>query len=109
MKGRSSDARNRKPIDASPASVSIHIEELVLEGFAPSSRYPIAEALQGELTRQLEARGISFGLQHNTEFEAVPTRSVRIAPGSKPESIGSKLGQAVYGGIGKLSTPGGRA
>lgn len=108
MKGRSSGMRNRKPTDATPASVSIHIEELVLDGFAHGDRYYIGEALQSELARLLEKRGISLGQQHNTEVEEVTTGPVRIAPGSKPEFIGSKLGQAVYGGIGKLSTSGGR-
>ena len=33
------------------ANLNLHIEELVLHGFAPGDRYRIGEAVQQELTR----------------------------------------------------------
>jgi len=39
--------------------IHLHIEELVLHGFAPGDRHQISEAMQQELTRLISEKNIS--------------------------------------------------
>ena len=41
-----------------PREIDVHIEELVLHGFKPASRWQIAEALEQELRGLLTANGV---------------------------------------------------
>jgi hypothetical protein len=41
-----------------PREIEVHIEELVLHGFAPSARWQIGDALARELRGLLTARGV---------------------------------------------------
>lgn len=43
-------------------NVELHIEQLVLHGFAPSDRYRIGAAIQQELARLLAQQGILLDL-----------------------------------------------
>lgn len=41
-----------------PREIEVHIEELVLHGFDPRSRWHIADALENELQELLAAKGL---------------------------------------------------
>src|SRR3712207_3298477 len=41
-----------------PVNIELHIEELVLHGFAPGDRYRIGEAVQRELARLFAEQGV---------------------------------------------------
>ena len=42
--------------------IELHIEELVLHGFAPADRYRIGDTVQRELTRLLAEQGMPASL-----------------------------------------------
>jgi hypothetical protein len=54
-----------------PRSIELHIEELVLRGFAPGDRYWIGEAVEQELTRLLADRGVPESLARGGEIASV--------------------------------------
>lgn len=41
-----------------PREIEVHIEELVLHGFAPNERWSVADALENELRARLTADGV---------------------------------------------------
>ncbi len=79
--------------------LELHIEELVLEGFSPGDRFRIGEALQMELTRLLEERGVPGSFASGGEIDKINGGSFEVAPGSRAEKIGAKVARAVYGGL----------
>ena len=84
-----------------PARVEVHIEELVLHGFAPGQRYRIAEALERELTRLLAERGLSPGRPPvDGAFE--------VRAGARPEVVGRQVAAALQQAIGSASSPSGQ-
>jgi hypothetical protein len=42
-----------------PVNLELHVEELVLHGFAPGDRYRIGEALERTLTQLFVEQGVS--------------------------------------------------
>lgn len=76
-------------------AVELHIDELVLHGFAPADRYRIAEALERELTRLLGA-GELAGAGTDVSSERLDGGSFAVAPGMRPAQIGAEAAQAVY-------------
>lgn len=81
----------------SPASVHLHIERLVLEGFPARDRARIAAALQGELARALQAHGLPPGLLQGGDRRALAAPPIRA--GAAPEGIGRAAARSVYGGL----------
>lgn len=79
--------------------VELHIEELVLEGFSPGDRYRIGAAVEAELARLLEERGVPGSLKSGREIEGINGGSFEVAPGSRAETVGSQVAKAVYGGL----------
>jgi hypothetical protein len=80
-----------------PAHVELHIEELVLEGFAPGDHYRISEALQRELTRLFGAAGVSPTLAESVALEHLDGGAFQVAPGTRAETIGAQAARAIYG------------
>ena len=89
-------------------NIDLHIEELVLRGFAPSNRHRIAESMQRELVRLLAGHGLPPGCDRNRESSRVDCGAFIARAIEKPESIGARIGQAVYGGMMGSQAPGGR-
>lgn len=83
----------------SPQSLELHIDELILHGFAPSDRVDIRDAVQRELARLLTEQGVPRGLAQDGEISSLDGGSFDVAPGSRAESIGAQVAQAVYGGL----------
>ncbi len=79
--------------------LELHIEELVLEGFSQGDKHRIGEALQMELTRLLEERGVPGSLSSSQVIEALKGGSFQVASGSGAEKIGAQAARAVYGGL----------
>ena len=80
-------------------NIELHIEELVLHGFAPGDRYRIAEGVEQELSRLLADRGVPQSLAQDGEIASVDGGSIEVAQGSRAEAIGAQVAQAVYGGF----------
>lgn len=84
-----------------PKSIELHIEELVLEGFEQVDRHGIAEAVEQELTRLFTEKGIPPSLADGGKINRLDGGAFQIEPDSRPETIGTRVAQAVYGGLRK--------
>lgn len=82
-----------------PQNVELHIEELVLRGFAPGERHRIGEAVERELVRLFDEQGVPPSLAQGGEFAHLDGGAFKVASGSKPEAIGALVAQAVFGGL----------
>jgi len=80
-------------------NVDLHIEELVLEGFAPGDRHRIGAAVERELARLIVERGVPAGLAAGGEAQRVDGGSFEVKPGGRAESVGRQVAGAVYGGM----------
>lgn len=95
---RSSGIDKRSLNDSQP-SVELHIEELVLHGFAPGDRYPIGEAVERELTRLFTEQGVPPTITYQGETGEVDGGLFETDPFSDAEAIGARLARAIYGGF----------
>lgn len=80
-----------------PVKLELHIEELILEGFAPESRHLIARAVEGELSRLFAEQGIPSWMSEGGEVARLDGGAFQSAPGSRPQATGVEIAQAVYG------------
>ena len=83
------------------AQIELHIEELVLRGFAPGDRYRIGEAVERELIRQFVDQGTPPSLARGREVSRVDGGAFEVKPGFGAEAIGVQVAQAVYEGFGR--------
>jgi len=79
--------------------IELHIDELVLHGFAHGDRYLISEALQRELTRLFVDGDTTRLLAQGGDFSRMDAGVIDLAPDAKPAMIGAQVAQAVYGGL----------
>lgn len=82
-----------------PPSIELHVEELVLEGFAPADRHAVADAFERELTRLLGAHGLASSQLAGGATAQVDAGSVRVAPRGGAQAAGAQIARAVYGGL----------
>lgn len=82
-------------------SVELHIEELVLQGFASEDRYRVGEAIQRELTRLLIEQGAPTAITHDGEIAQPNRGAFEIRGASHSGTIGMQLAKAIYEGLGK--------
>lgn len=82
-----------------PRQIQLHIEELVLHGFASSDRYRIAQAVERELERLFAGQGVSPSFAPRIEGAQIDAGAFNVTAGSKAEAIGVQVAQAVYGGL----------
>ena len=82
-----------------PASLRLHIEEVVLHGFDPRGRYAVGDAVQRELTRLLTERGLPSSLGAAGAAERLDGGAFHAAPDSRPQALGAQVARAVYGGL----------
>ncbi len=81
-------------------SLHIHIEELVLHGFAPAERAPIAEAVQSELVRLLTEGGVPPALARGGSVDRLDAGSFPADPAGRGSVTGARIAQALHGGLG---------
>jgi hypothetical protein len=85
--------------DPIPPRLEIHIEELVLRGFAAGDRFGIGDSLERELARLIAQQGLSAATARSQSIERLDGGAFNVAKGAKPQSIGSQIAQKVYGQI----------
>ena len=71
----------------------MHIDELVLHGFAPHERHRVAEAVAAELQRIVTEHGLPEGIG---DRDVVRAGSIAV----KPAGVGSQIAGAIYKGLG---------
>lgn len=82
-----------------PARLELHIEELILHGFAASDRYRIGEAVERELSRLFAEEGVPASVSAGLDHPRLDAGAFHVAADSTPSSIGAQLAQALYGGL----------
>ena len=82
-------------------NVELHIEELVLHGFAPGDRYRIGDAVERELSLLFAEQGTPPSLARGGDIGRLDGGSFEAKPGSGAETIGIRAARAVYGGLGR--------
>ncbi|MEN6488606.1 MAG: hypothetical protein ABFD66_06950 [Smithella sp.] len=80
-------------------NIDLHIEELILFGFAPGDRQRIAEAVQEELARLLRENKLPEMLEQGGEIPHLNVGSFTVRAGEKPDFIGMHIGETLYQGI----------
>jgi hypothetical protein len=81
------------------SDIHINIEEIILEGFSPSEKYRIAEAIRTELTRLVQVRGLPAAFNQNGEIQNLPAQTIHLTRNQTAPDIGSKVAQSIYGGL----------
>ena len=81
----------------SHSDIHLHIEELVLHGFAPGDRHQIAEAVEQELVRLIAQQPLSA--QKNISLERIDGGSFQMKSDARPASVGEQIAGAVHGGL----------
>ena len=82
-----------------PSPIHLHIEELVLHGFAPGDRHRIGDAMQRELARLLTEKQTPPALTKNTAIDRLDGGTFQMMPGSRPETTGAQVARAIFGGL----------
>jgi hypothetical protein len=88
-------------------NINLHIEELVLHGFAPNDRYAIADAVQQELSRLLGPTSgqtqadLASTLSEHSRNIGIDAGAFQVEQNSRAGSIGNQIAQAVHGGLTK--------
>ena len=88
--------------DMNPQIVELHIDELVLHGFASGDRYAIAAAVEHELSRLLAtqfAEGLPSSFAQSSEHERLDAGAFNVAPGANSNSVGNQIAQTVHRGL----------
>ena len=80
-------------------SIHLHIEELVLHGFAPGDRHRISEAVEQELTRLISERPVFCNTRKNISRDHVDGGNFQMANPARPNAVGAQIAGAVMGGI----------
>ena len=81
--------------------VRVHIQELVLDGFAPGDRYRIGEVVERELARLLAERGLPTVLMAGGATPERDAGSVELGQAGGAETVGARVAGAVYEGLGR--------
>jgi hypothetical protein len=94
-------ASGRRPRSASrqrpSPRISLHIEQIVLDGFGAANSGRIRDALQQSLTASLRDSGQRTGrpfFEHDVQFEKAGS-ALDLRPGANSREIGECLGKAV--------------
>jgi len=82
-----------------PRTVELHVEELVLHGFAPGDRDAVAAAVERELTRLLARDGPPAAWGQDLAVERLDAGSFRHAPEGGPRRAGAEVARAVWKGV----------
>ncbi len=81
-------------------NVALHIEDLVLHGFAPGDRHAIAEGLRLELAHLLAERGLPPALAQGVDAPQISGLSFAVPEQTQPEQVGAQIAQSIWGGLG---------
>lgn len=76
--------------------VKVHIEELVLHGFAPGDRYRIASAVERELARLMGEGGLPGSPGNPLTLGRINGGAFKVTAGAKPQAAGTEIARAVF-------------
>ena len=77
------------------SSVELHIDELVLHGFAPTERHAIGDTVESELRELLvKQQSLSLSLA-NREIDRIDAGEFEIASGAAAPTSGRRVAEAI--------------
>ena len=82
-----------------PASIELHIEELVLDGFDAGDPHRVAETVEAELGRLFDEGGVPPALSRGGDLAQLDGGPFVAVPGMGSEEVGVAVARAVYGGL----------
>jgi hypothetical protein len=82
-------------------NIELHIEELVLHGFARKDQARIQRAVEQELARLLTEQGMPGSLAQGVEVQQLNGGSFNVRAGMGAEAVGTQVAQAIYGEMGQ--------
>jgi len=82
-------------------SVELHIDELVLHGFAPGARHRVADALERELTRLFTEQGPPSAIPHDREIEHFNAGTFATERDADIHAVAAQLAKAIRRGLDK--------
>jgi hypothetical protein len=77
-------------------AIELHIEELVLHGFAPCDRYRIGDAVEIELARLIAEHGLPGPSRGSASIDQLDAGSFPVSAGASAQSLGSHVAQKAY-------------
>ena len=77
-------------------AIDLHIEELVLHGFAARDRGRIAAAVESELARLLSTGQAQTLLGNSAGLENLNAGIFEVKAGAKPQQAGTQIARAVF-------------
>jgi hypothetical protein len=80
-------------------NIELHIDELVLHGFAPEDRYRIGESVERELVQLIRERGLQHAPSTNVHIPALKGGNVQIGTDANHHTVGAEIARSVYGTI----------
>jgi hypothetical protein len=90
--------RRREPNAVRP-NIELHIEELVLDGFAPHDRHRIGATIERELARLFAEQGAHELLAQGGEVARLDGGSFHASPHTNAEALGANVARSVYKGL----------
>ena len=102
--GTPSAGNDSSHAESSQQDIAFHIDQLMLEGLPPSDRYQFGNAVQTELERLLAQKGMPPNLTSSAELEQLAAGTILITAAPRPATIGRQVAEAVYRGIGQISS-----
>lgn len=88
---------SRRVTYGSQPSIELHIEELVLLGFATGDRNRISNAVERELVSLFTNHGLPPSLLRGSDIVRLDGGMFEVTRGSQAETIGSQVAQSLYG------------
>lgn len=83
------------PQSSSAGAIEVHIEQIVLHGYAPGDTHRLGEALQAELTRLVQKHGVNSSGMGNLSLQTLDGR-LKAAERPSTEALGARLAQRIH-------------
>jgi hypothetical protein len=80
-------------------NIEVHIEELVLHGFAPSDRNGMGSGMERKLSRLFIEEGLPPSLGRTQAIDYLDSGAFEVAPELGVEAVGVEVANAVYKGL----------
>ncbi len=86
-------------MNKSPTNIELRIDQLILHGFSPADRYPIADTVRGELERLFATEGVPPTLAQGGAIPTLDGGDFELTQNMSAQAIGVQVAQTVYGAL----------
>lgn len=80
-------------------TINLHIEKLILHGFAASDKVAISRAVEGELTRLLSRVEVPVSLSQPREIVSIKSETPNLRTHAGANAVGVQIAGAINGGL----------